>query len=70
MHAVASPALHAAATPNAIITARAALAEGKIEAYIERVLAAAPPLSDDQRSRLAELLRPVRVTGGDLDVTA
>ena len=26
--------------------------------YIERTLAAAPPLTDEQRTRLAELLRP------------
>jgi hypothetical protein len=28
--------------------------------YIERVLAAAPPLTSEQRAKLAELLRPVR----------
>jgi excisionase family DNA binding protein len=28
--------------------------------YIEQVLAVAPPLTDEQRSRLAELLRPAR----------
>ena len=32
----------------------------RISDYIERVLAAAPPLSDEQRARLAELLGPVR----------
>ncbi len=29
-------------------------------AYIERVLADAPPLSDEQRNRLAEILAPAR----------
>ncbi|WP_082970369.1 helix-turn-helix domain-containing protein [Mycobacterium sp. E2989] len=32
--------------------------------YIEQVLAVAPPLSDEQRARLAELLRPARNGGG------
>jgi hypothetical protein len=32
--------------------------------HIERVLADWPPLSAEQRSQLAELLRPVRVHGG------
>ena len=36
------------------------LAAAKIADYIERVLAAAPPLNDEQRTRLAELLRPAR----------
>jgi hypothetical protein len=31
------------------------------DAYIARLLAEAPPLTDQQRNRLAELLRPVRV---------
>lgn len=50
--------------------ARRALAEVKITDYVERCLAAAPPLTDEQRTRLAELLRPVRVKGGDLNATA
>ena len=33
----------------------------RIADYIEKTLAAAPPLTDDQRTRLAELLRPARV---------
>ena len=40
--------------------ARRGLAEAKIADYIERVLDAAPPLTDEQRTRLAELLKPVR----------
>lgn len=35
-----------------------------LSAYVERILADAPPLSDEQRTRLAELLRPVRTTTG------
>jgi hypothetical protein len=40
---------------------RRGLAAALLTEYIERVLAQAPPLSDEQRSKLAELLRPVRV---------
>lgn len=36
------------------------LATDQIADYITRTLAAAPPLTDEQRTRLAELLRPVR----------
>jgi hypothetical protein len=32
--------------------------------YVERVLADWPPLTAEQRAKLAELLRPVRVHGG------
>ena len=46
-----------------LIEARRNLIAGRAEEYIERVLAQAPPLSDEQRTRLAELLAPVR-TGG------
>lgn len=35
-----------------------------VDAWVARVLASAPPLTDEQRTRLAELLRPVRKTGG------
>lgn len=31
--------------------------------YIEKILADWPPLTDQQRTRLAELLKPVRVGG-------
>jgi len=34
----------------------------KAEAYIKKVLAEAPPLSDEQRNALAELLAPIRQT--------
>lgn len=43
-----------------VIAAKTALLEANTEDYIKRVLATAPPLSDEQRVRLAELLRPVR----------
>ena len=46
-----------------VTNARKALAEAKIADYVEKVLAQAPPLSDDQCARLAELLRPVRAGG-------
>ncbi|WP_158083772.1 hypothetical protein [Mycobacterium sp. AT1] len=34
-------------------------------AWVRRVVDAAPPLSDEQRTRLAELLRPARAAGAD-----
>lgn len=34
--------------------------DDRVAAYVEKVLAHAPPLSDEQRDRLAELLRPAR----------
>lgn len=43
-----------------IQTARAALAEAKLADYIERVLREAPPLTDEQRVRLTDLLRPAQ----------
>lgn len=46
--------------PEAEAQARRELAEAKIADYIRRVVDAAPPLTDEQRTRLAELLRPVR----------
>lgn len=53
-----------AGDPTAEADARRELAEAKIADYVRRCLAAAPPLSDEQRTRLAELIRPVRVNGG------
>lgn len=35
----------------------------QLESYIEKVLSQAPPLNDEQRNRLAELLRPARAGG-------
>jgi hypothetical protein len=37
----------------------------RIDAYVERVVAEAPPLTEDQRTKLAELLRPVRISRPD-----
>ncbi len=69
-----SPAVHARAAvaravlqknPDAEREARRALATEKIAEYIQRVLAQAPPLTDEQCTRLAELVRAVRpVSGG------
>lgn len=39
------------------------LAEAQIEAYIDKILSEAPPLTAEQRTRLAELLRPARIDG-------
>ena len=44
----------------ALDEAKRGLAAARLEAYIEKVLASAPPLSDEQRCKLAELLRPAR----------
>lgn len=44
--------------PDAEREARRNLATEKIAEYIARVLAQAPPLTDEQRTRLAGLLRP------------
>ncbi|WP_324667158.1 putative PhiRv1 phage protein [Mycobacterium canetti] len=46
------------------VAAQQDLAAANLEAHIARTLAAAPPLTDEQRTRLAELLRPVRQPGG------
>lgn len=34
------------------------------DAYIEAIVAAAPPLTDEQRQRLCELMRPARQMAG------
>lgn len=52
--------------PEAEAQARRELAEAKIADYIRRVVDAAPPLTDEQRTRLAELLRPVRREAGEV----
>ena len=43
-----------------IIETERTLAALRLEEYIRRVLDEAPPLSDEQRTALAELLQPVR----------
>ena len=52
---------------EAIESARRDFAAEKIANYVTKVLDAAPPLTDEQRVRLAELLRPVRLVGGGND---
>ena len=42
----------------------------KLADYIRRTVEAAPPLTDDQRARLASLLRPTALTSGGLDGVA
>lgn len=49
------------------IAAKTDLVAANIADYLIRTLAAAPPLTDEQRTRLAELLRPVRRSGGARD---
>src|ERR1700744_5997515 len=44
------------------IAAKRDLAAAKIAEYVSRVVTAAPPLTDEQRTKLAELLRLVRAT--------
>jgi excisionase family DNA binding protein len=61
-------------TPIESDSATPAMTEAaRLENYIEKVLSKAPPLSDEQRTRLAELLRPARqpeldrlAAGGDV----
>ena len=53
--------------PDKRAEARRALEEANREAYVEKLLAEAPKLTDSQRASLAELLRPAR--GGDPVVT-
>ena len=45
------------------VQAQRDFAAAKINDYVQQVLADAPPLSDEQRTALAELLRPVRRRG-------
>lgn len=46
-----------------IAAARRDLAAAKLEDYIERTVASAPPLTDEQLERIAPLLRPT--AGGE-----
>ena len=46
------------APPEEIAQARAELAEALLEARIEKLIAAAPPLSPEKKARLAALLDP------------
>lgn len=51
--------IHGADSPQAAAT-KSALATQVLGEYIKRTLASAPPLTCEQRARLAELLAPVR----------
>lgn len=48
-----------------IVALRTELRLDRAEEYIAKLLADSPPLTDEQRTRLTELLRPVRIHGGD-----
>jgi hypothetical protein len=43
-----------------VVAADRDIVAGRLEQYITETLAAAPPLTEEQRARLAELLKPVR----------
>lgn len=60
-------ALSRSRTPDdaELVAAKADLAKAKIDARIDELVAAAPPLTDEQRTRLAELLKPIRKSGAD-----
>lgn len=63
---VAALARHRPPNDPDAIDARRDLAAANIEAYVRRVVDAAPPLTDSQRDRLAALLRPIPgAVGGD-----
>jgi hypothetical protein len=57
---IASLTRSRAADDPELIAAKRNLAVLNIEDYVQRVLSAAPPLTAEQRAKLAELLRPVR----------
>jgi hypothetical protein len=44
--------------PTPAVAARRDYAAAKIEDYVRKVVDQAPPLTDEQRSRIAALLRP------------
>lgn len=52
-------------SPDELLVARDRLEKAKISAKIDALVAAAPVLTDEQRTRLAELLKPVRVGAGE-----
>lgn len=47
-----------------LIEARRRLAAEKLASYVSRVVAEAPPLTNEQRHRIAQLLAPHAVVGG------
>lgn len=50
-----------------LLAARRDLAAEKLASFIQRTVDAAPPLTDEQRSKLAALFRPVAAMQGDSD---
>lgn len=58
-------ALSAFRDPDApdLVAAKQALREAVLAKHITTLVEAAPPLTQDQRDRLAELLRPARKAG-------
>ena len=57
---VASLSRSRPATDPDLVNARRDLAAAKLDAYIQKVVAEAPPLTDEQRDRIAALLRPTK----------
>lgn len=57
---VASLSRSRPATDPDLINARRDLAAAKLDAYIKKVVSEAPPLTDEQRDRIAALLRPTK----------
>lgn len=47
-----------------LVAARRNLKAIRLEEYVARVVAEAPPLTDEQRDRIATLLRPSKIGGG------
>lgn len=47
-----------------LVAARRNLKAIRLEEYVEKVVAEAPPLTDEQRDRIATLLRPSKIGGG------
>jgi excisionase family DNA binding protein len=64
---ILTPIESGSANPATTVEAKRNNAGGRLESHIEKVLSQAPPLTDEQRTRLAELLRPARRRGGDAE---
>jgi len=52
---------HGERSPEELLVAKDRLNRAKISATIDKLIAEAPPLNAEQRTRLAELLKPVRL---------
>lgn len=61
---VASLSRTRAADDPELTEARASLQTARVDAYVARLVAEAPPLNDAQKTALAGLLRPVETRGG------